>query len=206
MPTLRPTVAPTRQVPLLERSRVVAVLVAIACFAVAAIGLRVSDPGDDFRVLKAEVGQTVSLAGGELTVDEVEVGSALSVRNEVTARTTGMFVVVRVRWANPDSAENVGVGAARLLTKDRTYLAYGSDDRVSSAPGFENTVDFQFEVDPAQIDGLTLEMWDSGVLIAYHDQARFQLGITRTNADAWRTAAKDRVLPVLASSETKALG
>lgn len=196
---------PARQLPLLQRSRVVAILVAIACFAVAAIGLRVSGPGEDFRVVRADVGQTITLAGGDFTVEKVDVGTSLSVRGEVAAQTTGMFVVVRLRWANPDSADRVGIGAAQLLTKDRTYLAYGSDNRVSSPPGFESTVDLQFEVDPAEIDGLTLEMWDSGVLVGYHDRARVQLGITRANADTWRTAATDRTVPVLPNPETKAL-
>lgn len=196
---------PTRQLPLLQRSRVVAVLVAIACFALAAIGLRVSGPGETFRVLRAEVGETTSLAGGDLTVERVQVGSALSVRDEVAAKTPGMFVVVRVRWANPGSSERVSLGAARLLTKDRTYLTYGSGDRVSAEPGFESTVDLRFEVDPAQIDGLTLEMWDSGVLVAYHDRARVQLGITRSNAGDWRSASADRLLPVLPTVQSKAL-
>lgn len=189
----------------LQRSRVVAILVAIACFTVAAVGFRVSGPADNFRVIRATVGQTITLAGGDLTVDKVEVGTALSTRDEVSARTAGMFVVVQVRWANPDSSEKVSIGAAQLVTPGRTYIAYSSNSIVTASPGFETTVDFRFEVDPTQIDGLTLEMWDSGIITAYEDRARVQLGITRDNADAWRAAAKDRVPPVAPSSESKAL-
>ena len=50
----------------------------------------------------------------------------------------------------------------------------------------------EIEVDPAQIDDLTLEIWHQRVVHAYHQRGRIQLGITADNSEQWRRAAHDR--------------
>lgn len=179
-----------------HRTKLLSVLVALACVAVGAVGLRVSDAGDEFSVVKAQVGKPVGLNEGRVVVDAARVGTALSSRGEVSARTTGMFVVVQVTLSNPDAAETVRVNQAELLTATHTYASYSSSPVMSAAPGYAETVDLRFEVDPAQIDGLTLQIWSSGFLVGYHERLRVQLGITGDNAEQWRAAAREQVVDV----------
>jgi hypothetical protein len=71
-------------------------------------------------------------------------------------------------------------------------------------PGFETSVDIVFEVDPARIDGLTLEIWPSEFISSYQQRVRIDLGITTANAEQWRTAAKDRGIE-MSRGTTKAI-
>ena len=69
-----------------------------------------------------------------------------------------------------------------------------------SSPGFEQTSDLSFEVDPERIDGLTLQMSQSEIVSGYHQELRVQLGITAENAQAWRDASIGQVVAVTADS------
>ena len=51
-----------------------------------------------------------------------------------------------------------------------------------------------FEVDPAVLADITLELAPSGMLTAYAEHARIHLGITEDNAEAWRAAGRDQIV------------
>ncbi len=68
-----------------------------------------------------------------------------------------------------------------------------------------STSDFLFEVDPKEIDDLTLEIWSQGIVYGYHDRARIHLGITPGNADQWREAARDGLITQEPYSESEVL-
>ncbi|MDN5761278.1 MAG: hypothetical protein L0H41_03020, partial [Microlunatus sp.] len=62
-----------------------------------------------------------------------------------------------------------------------------------------------FEVDPAQIDDLSLEIWAMGVVYGFYQRARIHLGITPENADRWRRNAVGRALTYELSGSMTAL-
>ena len=64
-------------------------------------------------------------------------------------------------------------------------------------PGFEAAQDLVFEVDPAAVDDLTLELDHREFIRAYPERVRIHLGITRANAADWRDAGRDQVLTPL---------
>jgi hypothetical protein len=66
------------------------------------------------------------------------------------------------------------------------------------------STDVTFEVDPARIDDLTLELYETEFVSGYQQRLRIHLGITPGNADRWRAAAKDQVLSP-ADPSTRAL-
>ena len=80
------------------RDKVVGLVVALACLAFSAIGLKVNEP-PEFTYVDGVRGQTVRIEGAELTVDEVKVGTRLVRRGVVEAETTGMFVTVAATLA-----------------------------------------------------------------------------------------------------------
>lgn len=179
----------------LQRSRLVRVVVAIALVALAAVGLRLSkgEEGGDYQVVRGRVGQPVAVTDGQVTVRDVRVGTALSRRDEVTAVTAGLFVVVRVEIAATGSVK-VPLYDARVLVGDRSYESFGGYGTNQVPPGFATEQDLVFELDPAQLADLTLELRPGEVITAYPRRARIHLGITADNAEAWRAAGRDRVL------------
>jgi len=65
------------------------------------------------------------------------------------------------------------------------------------------STDVTFEVDPARIDDLTLELYETEFIAGYQQRLRIHLGITAGNADRWRATAEDQVLiPVDSSTRT----
>lgn len=184
----------------LQRSRLVRVLVAIALVGLAAVGLRLSEGAQDFEVVRGVLSAPVSLNDGTVTASEVRVGTALGREGEVYAETPGLFVVVRVEVAATGRRE-LPVYSARLFTGSRRYDAFDGARVGNVPPGFATASDLVFEVDPAQLADLTLELAPSQVLTAYAEHARIHLGITDENAPAWRVAGRDQVLePVDESS------
>lgn len=178
----------------LQRSRLVRVLVAIALVALAAIGLRLSDRDDEnFEVVRGVVGEPVSLNDGTVTAADVRVGTALSRDGQVHVETPGLFVVVRVEVAATGPRE-LQVYNARLLTGSRRYDAFRGSNVGSVPPGFASTSDVVFEVDPAVLADVTMELAPGGFLTAYAEHARIHLGITADNAEAWRAAGRDQVI------------
>ncbi len=190
----------------LQRSKVLAVIVVLACVLVATVGLRVSDPGDEnFRAVKGELGTMLKIDGVELTISDVRVGQLIADGEEIQSRTTGMFVLIRVELANPDTLENYVLNHAQLLSGKRIYDPYGSLTNIAAEPGYLARSDFLFEVDPQQIDGLTLQIWNQGIVSGYHDRARIHLGITAGNAEQWRQAAKDGLIIKQSFTQTEVL-
>jgi hypothetical protein len=178
------------------------VLVALACLAFSAIGLKVNDP-PDFTYVDGVRGQTLSIEQADLIVGDVEVGTRLVDRGEVQAETPGMFVLVRARLEVP-GPRKVYLNSAHLLTDDRTYNQWTSNS-LSADPGFAQEQELVFEVDPAQIDDLSLEIWASSTVHGFYQRARVHLGITAENAEQWRLAARGREVEPDGSDTTEAL-
>jgi hypothetical protein len=185
------------------RRRVLPVLVALGCVLLAAVALRVSEPGD-FQVVRGPLGQTVTVNEGEVTVEQLQVGDALLERGDIAARTPGMFVVVHVVGAatGPDTLR---LTASRLTSGDRSYLPYATLSGVTAVPGFQTAVDLVFEVDPARIDGLTLELWQNEVVSGYQQRVQVPLGVTRSTADQLRRQAHVPVVEPDVNGTTTAL-
>lgn len=176
-------------------SKSVAVLAAIALVAVSAIGLRLSDPEkQQFQVVNGAVGQLVKVNDGEVTVTQIRVGTVLRQFGQIQDSTDGMFMAIRVTGA-ATGGRPLELNAARLVAGDIRYDGYQMSSGVNAEPGFQTTVDVVFEVAPAQIDDLTLEIGSKEVLHGYQQRARIKLGITPANADQWRTAANGLIEP-----------
>ncbi|MFC7619732.1 hypothetical protein [Microlunatus sp. GCM10028923] len=178
----------------LQRSKLLAVVAVVACILVATIGTRLSDPEKEFRVIPGKLDEKVMINGAELTVSDVRVGQILIQDEAIEAKATGIFVQIQIDLANPTGTDKAILGHSRLLSGDRVYKTYSSLNNIGAEPGYGETTDFLYEVDPAAIDDLTLEIWTQGFLFGYHDRVRVHLGITPENADRWREAAQGGML------------
>ena len=178
---------------MLQRSRLVRILVAIALVALAAAGLRLSENDEDFEVVRGVIGASVTVNDGTLTATDVRVGTALGREGKVYAETPGLFVVVRTEVA-ATGRRPLPTYDARVLTGPRRYDALSGSSLGNVAPGFSSTSDLVFEVDPVVLADLTLELVPTEVLTAYAEHARIHLGITKDNAEAWRAAGRDQVV------------
>jgi hypothetical protein len=172
-----------------RRSKLVPILIAIALVGLSAAGLRLSEPpeGTNFEVISGVFGKPVKVNNGEVTVTQVKVGTALEQYGEVRDRTDGMFVAVSVTGA-ATGPKKLELQAARLLSGDVRYEGYQLGAGLSANPGFQTSVESVFEVDPAQIDGLTMEMGSNEILHGYQERVRIRLGVTPANAEQWRAA------------------
>jgi len=177
----------------LQRSRLARALAAIALVALAAVGLRLSDDGSEFEVVRGVVGAPVALNDGTVTATEVRVGTSLSREGEVYAVTPGLFVVVRTEVAATVPRELPSYNA-RVLTGSRRYDALSGPGLGNVPPGFSATADVVFEVDPAVLADLTLELAPADLITAYPEYARIHLGITEDNAEGWWAAGRDQVV------------
>jgi hypothetical protein len=179
----------------IARSKIIGVVAAIALVALAAVGLRLSEPSDNFQVITGGPGVPVKINNGELTVTQVKVGSFLQENDQVTDRSAGMFVAVTVTAAatGPDQLK---LGSARLLSKQVHYDSYKIAAGINASPGFQVSADTLFEVDPAQIDDLTLEMWPNEVISGYQQRVQIKLGITGSTAEQWRGAARNQGIEI----------
>jgi hypothetical protein len=182
-------------------SKLAGVLAAIALVAVSAVGLRLSDPKGTVDMVSGVLGKPVTINDGELSVDRVRVGTVLTQNDEVRDRTAGMFVAVAVTGAATGPRE-LSLGSAELVSKDVHYKTYGLTSLVA-APGFKTSTDIVFEVDPARIEGLTLEMWRNEVISGYQQRVRIPLGITAANANQWRDAARGWGIDISLSNSTR---
>lgn len=178
----------------LQRSRLVRVLAAIGLVALAAIGLRLSEGADEgFEIVRGVLGEPVTINDGTATAREVRVGTALSRNDEVYAVTEGLFVVVRVEVAATGPTA-IAAYDGRLLAGPRRYEAFRGASVGNVAPGFSTAEDVVFEVDPAVLADLTLELDPVEIVTAYPQHVRIHLGITADNAQAWRAAGRDQVV------------
>lgn len=174
-----------------SRTKVTGIVAALGCLAFSAIGLEVNDP-PAFTYVDGVRDQVVVIESAEVVVGEVQVGTRIVRQGEVRAETTGMFVTVSATLAVPGS-QGVSLNQAQLVTDDRTYDDWSSTS-LRADPGFRQEQDLVFEVDPSQIDDLTLEIWHAGVVQGFYQRARIHLGITADNAEQWRQAAEGRDL------------
>lgn len=192
----------------LQRSKVLATVLAVLCVVLATVGVRVSNPDPDdvnARYVKGELGQPMTFKGAELTVTGVRVGQLIADREKITLRTPGMFVLVRVQLVNRNALEKVTLTKSRLRTEDRIYAPHEALTSISATPGYVGTAEFLYQVDPQQIDGLTLEIWSQGIVYGFHDRLRIPLGITAENADRWRAAAEGTALSRVKYSQERVL-
>jgi hypothetical protein len=197
--TAPPKARALRQAPGASRTKLAGVLAAIALIALAAVGLRLSEPEEKFHVIGGALGETIKINDGEVTVAQVRVGTFLSEYDRIEDRTPGMFVAITMTGA-ATGPKDLKLTETRLLSNQVRYDSYESLGGLIASPGFQTSVDEVFEVDPAQIDDLTLEMWPSESISGYQEHVRIKLGITPDNAEQWRAAAKDRGIDV--SQET----
>jgi hypothetical protein len=179
----------------LQHSRLVRLLVAITLVALATTGLRLSEGDEDtnFEIVRGVLGESLTINGGTVTASQVKVGTALVRYDQISARTPGLFVAVRVQVAGTGT-EAVPLFDARVYSGKRRYDSFGFRKPGGSAPGLEESLDVVFEVDPATIDDLTLELDPVELLEGYSQNVRIHLGITPANADQWREAGREQVI------------
>jgi len=186
----------------IARSRVVAAVLAILLVTAAALAQRLSDPDTEYELIRAPLDQATAYESGRLRVSDVRVGSEI-VQGDDHYRTQGLFVVVNVA-AQATRRDAVVVADSRLRADGATYLS-AFDPIIRAEPGFETSQDFVFEVDPARLDDLTLELWDQGFVYRYYQRTQTALGITPANARQWAEAGAQRSLTVPRNKLTKAL-
>lgn len=188
-----------------NRSRLVELLTAIVCVALAAVAVEVSDATPEYDDVRGRVRAPVAVEDGEVTVDEVRIGTQLTRTGEVLDTTPGAFVVVRVTGAATGTGP-ISYSESRLVTRGpRVYRASGSPPSVRAQPGFAAEVDVVFEVDPTQIEDLTLELWELEIIRGYQERVQVHLGITRANAEQWRQLADGQAVEIETNTLTRAL-
>jgi hypothetical protein len=186
----------------IARSRVVAAVLAILLVTVAAIAYRLSDPDTDYQLIRAPLDQTTAYQSGRLKVSDVRVGSEIT-EGDDHYQTHGLFVVVNVA-AQATGRDSVAVADSRLRAQGVTYLP-AFDTVVTAEPGFESSRDLVYEVDPARLDDLTLELWQQGFVYRYYQRTQTPLGVTPGNAAQWVAAGTGRTVVVANDDLTKAL-
>jgi len=175
------------------RIRLIRIVAAIALVAVAAVGLRLSEDTREFQVVAGALGEPVEIEDGVITATQVRVGVATARLDEIRDRTDGMFVLISVQ-TTATGPQTLRLANASLLSGSRSYGSFGVGGSAAAEPGFTGFTDLLFEVDPAQIDDLTLEIGRRELLSGYSQRVRLHLGITPDNAEQWRGAARDQVL------------
>lgn len=181
----------------MTRARLVSTILAILLVTVAAVADRLSKVDTDSELVRAPIDQAVSYESGRVLVSDVRVGSELREGDDLTA-TRGLFVVVHVA-VRATGRDSVTAANSRLLAADGlVYLpAFDLVSSVRAEPGFETARDLVFEVDPARIDDLTLELWDQGLVYRYYQRTQTPLGITAGKARQWAEAGAGRSLVVV---------
>jgi hypothetical protein len=187
----------------IARSRVAAAVLAILLVTVAAIAYRSSDPDTAYELIRAPLDQVTAYESGQLRVTDVRVGSEIA-EGDDHYRTQGLFVVVDVA-VQAVGRDAVVVADSRLRAQaGATYLP-AFDPIVRAEPGFETSRAFVYEVDPARLDDLTLELWDEDFVYRYYQRTQTPLGITSANAGQWAQAGRGRTVAVASAPVTKAL-
>lgn len=189
----------------MTRARLASVVLAILLVTVAAVGHRLTTTISDVDLVRAPLDRATAYDGGHVVVSDVRIGSEVQQGDDVL-RTQGLFVVVNVA-VQATGRDKVTVTSNRLRADGGvTYLpasALGSS--VSADPGFEDARDLVFEVDPGQIDDLTLELWYQGIVYRYYQRTQTPLGITAANARQWVEAGTGRTVVASRDDVTKAL-
>lgn len=197
------TMVPTR-VAGWARAKVLAVLLALLSVAVMAAALRVSEEQLEFQVVPGVAEQVLAVRGGELSAGDVRVGTELTREGAVVSRTQGLFVVVEVRLAATGNRDITLTDPVLLTSDGRTYNTYDSG-LLKAVSGFRTRNDAVFEVDPAHLDDLTLQLWEGEIVAGYQQRSRIHLGITPANADQWRAAGQDQDVEPRRTEVTEAI-
>jgi hypothetical protein len=185
------------------RSKLVPVLLAVALVGVSAAGLRLSEPQDKpFEAINGVLGEPVKINNGEVTVTRIQVGNAIRQYGEIRDQTAGMFVAVSVTGAatGPKPLELL---KARLLSGEVSYEGFELSAGVKAEPGFQSSVESVFEVDPTQIDDLTLELRSNEIISGYQERVLIRLGVTPATAEQWRAVSEGVLEP--AADTTRAI-
>ncbi len=186
------------------RSKVLAVLLALLSVAVMAAALRVSEDRLEFQVVQGMAGQTLAVRSGELSAGNVRVGTRLVRDGAVLSETQGLYVAVEVRLAATGNRD-ITLTDPKLLTSDgRTYNTFDSS-LLKAVSGFRVVNDAVFEVDPAHLDDLTVELWEGELVHGYQQRSRIHLGITPSNAEQWRAAGRNAGVEPRPSETTEAI-
>ncbi len=176
-------------------TRLSAVLVTIGLLTLAVCGMRLSEAGPDAQLIRGEFGRAAVVREGTVLVQRVQVGTSVTQFGR-TSRTAGMFVLISVEGTAP-GRDRLRLSRASLLTDDDvTYRPFALTSGVTVEPGFAVATDLVFEVDPARIDELTLELQPTEIVSGYQQHVRVHLGITADNAAGWVAAARDRELEI----------
>lgn len=187
------------------RSRVVSAVTFVLLVTVAMIGYRLSDPSrQSYELLTTQLDRPVAFAAGRVVVSDVRIASELK-RREVVTTTPGAFVVVRV-GVQATGREKVTVADTELHVGGRTYAPVETlGVAITADPGFESSDDVAFEVDPGDLSGMTLQVWNSGFITRYEQRVQTSLGVTPANAERWARAGRQGRVSVGSQAETRAL-
>lgn len=118
----------------IAQSKMLAALTAIALVALAAVGLRLSDPDEKkSEVINGVIGKPVKVNDGEVTVTQVKVGTALKRYGEIQDSTPGMFVADSVTGA-ATGPKRLEMNAARLVSGDVRYEGYQLSSASTQTP------------------------------------------------------------------------
>ena len=185
------------RVPVSRGTRILSVILALACVVVAGVGVKIIDNVDTGQVIRnAQVGDTTPYNSGTLTVTKVTPGTLITDTwsdNPVT--TSGMFLAVRVRIEAPDQAVKVGgPGGLELHADGRIFRAFGSNTSITVKAGNVGTSEMLFEVDPKHLDGAYIDFMEIEIFHSTPAVVRVHLGITEDNAAQWYASAKGRAL------------
>ena len=188
----------------LRRSRLVRVLVAIALVALAAVGLRLSEGrrrGLRGRARRASASRWRSTTG-TVTASDVRVGTSLSRDDEVYAVTPGLFVVVRRARSRPPGRRDCRGYNAQRAHRPASYEAFGAAGAGNEPPGFATGADLVFEVDPAMIADLTLELAPSELITGVRRSTPGSTSASPPRTPSqWRAAARDQVVGAARADE-----
>ncbi len=189
----------------MTRARLASVVLAVLLVTVAAIGHRLATTISDVELVRAPLDRATAYDGGRVVVSDVRVGTTVrDGDDELTTR--GLFVVVNVAVRSA-GREKARVASSRLRADGGvTYLPASTlGTSVDAEAGFETARDLVYEVDPARIDDLTLELWDQGIVYRYFQRTQTPLGITAANAQQWLEAGAGRTVSASPDDVTKAL-
>jgi hypothetical protein len=179
--------------------RLTSLALAVACVALSTVGLRFTDREHDMEIIRGSVGQSLHVRGGEVEVTGVRFGSALAERGEVTDRTNGMFVVVTFQVSNTGN-EDLRLTESKLLSHDITYSRFGIGGGPTVEPGFRTLSDVAYEVDPSQIDDLTVDLYQPELIGGYAQHVRVGLGVTAATAELLRASGQGTVVDIAEDS------
>lgn len=189
----------------MTRARLVAAVLAILLVTVAAIAQHLSDPSASYELVRAPLEQPTAYDSGQVRVSDVRIGTELR-EGDTRYPTQGMFVVVNVAVRATGRASVTTASSQLRAEGGVTYSpTFSLGEIIKADAGFETARDLVFEVDPARIDDLTLELWDQGTVYRYYQRTQTPLGITSANAGAWVEAGKGRSVTAVRDDVTTGL-